>query len=206
MAVIEPGMKFGFLTTLRQEKKDGRWHWLVKCDCGNQKLMQHSSLNRKIRPSKSCGCKRVELLRKAQTKHGCSVKDDSPEYRTFVTWQAMLWRCHNKSRRDYADYGGRGITVCRRWIDSFEEFRADMGIKPDGMTLGRIDNDLGYGPDNCRWESPKQQARNKRNNHLVEWRGAIKTITEWALETGIEKSKLRQRIVSGWPVEKAMTQ
>lgn len=205
MAAIEPGMAFGFLQVIRKEMVNGRGMWLVLCECGTQKHVQPSQLHGAKRPTKSCGCKKIGLLRAAQTTHGCSVKNNSPEYRTYISWQSMLWRCYNQKRRDYAHYGGRGIIVCKIWKDSFAKFRADMGIKPERMTLGRIDNNLGYGPDNCRWESFTQQARNKRNNHLVEWRGAIKTITEWAIETGIEKSKLRQRIVAGWPVEKAMS-
>jgi len=200
MSVVEPGMRFGFLTVLRRGKTR---YWVVKCYCGVIKEVQHGQLRTKERPIKSCGCKRIELLRKARTVHGDSIKG-CPGFKTYIAWQSMLWRCKNKNRSDYKSYGGRGITVCERW-ESYPHFLADMGRAPENKSVGRIDNEGMYEPSNCRWETTTQQARNKRTNHVVEFRGVSKTITEWALETGIEKSKLRGRIVAGWPIEKALT-
>ena len=100
MAVVNVGQRFGFLVVQSKARIEGRTFWNVLCDCGKEKRVQQAQLHGAPRPIKSCGCKRIVLLRAAQTVHGCSTKNDSDEYRTFITWQSMIWRCENKTRKD----------------------------------------------------------------------------------------------------------
>ena len=116
-------------------------------------------------------------------------------------------RCHRPSCRAYSNYGARGIYVCDRWRESFENFLADMGPKPSpAHSIDRIDNNLGYSPENCRWATWHEQSRNKRVNLLVEHRGKRQCLTDWARDTGIHVNTLRFRIKKGWPVERALTE
>lgn len=123
---------------------------------------------------------------------------------TWKAWSAMRDRCLTPTNKSYPRYGGRGITICDRW-ESFEAFLADMGERPKGTTLGRIDNDGPYSPDNCRWETARQQANNRRNNVRVRWRGEERTVAEWARIVGLERKTLEYRIRSGWDAERALT-
>lgn len=123
-----------------------------------------------------------------------------PEYRV---WAGMWTRCTNKNERAFKYYGQRGIKVCERW-KSFEMFFADMGERPKGYTIGRIDNDKDYSPENCRWESVKEQARNKSNNRLIEYKGETKTLAEWSEETGIGHATIINRLKSEWTIAEAL--
>jgi hypothetical protein len=117
----------------------------------------------------------------------------------------MIQRCGNPSDVNYRHYGGRGIVVCGRWLESFKNFMKDMGEPPTPKhTLERIDNDDNYRPSNCRWATRKDQARNKRNNHLITHDGRTQCLAAWAEELGIESSLLRYRL-KRWPIEKALT-
>jgi hypothetical protein len=123
---------------------------------------------------------------------------------TYTSWALMKDRCVNKNYRRSDRYMGRGITVCKRW-QGFENFLADMGERPPGLTLDRIDNDKGYFPGNCRWATWTQQQRNKSNNRLLTFRGKTKTASEWAEQYGMTMSRLCRRIGrDGWPLEKAL--
>lgn len=131
--------------------------------------------------------------------HGLS---GSPVY---LTWQNMKNRCSKPEHRDYPDYGGRGIRVCKRW-QRFENFYADMGNRPKDRTLDRIDNDGNYAPNNCQWSSPKEQARNKRNNRNITWKGETLCLMGWAERTGLHHSAILARLdCYGWSVEDALT-
>lgn len=123
-------------------------------------------------------------------------------------WLGMKQRCYNENNPKYPLYGGRGIRVCDRWLDSFEAFYEDMGDRPsDSHSLDRIDNDGNYEPDNCRWATPKQQARNRSTNHDITYRGETKTLKEWAKELGMNRITLFTRLERlGWDVEKAFTE
>lgn len=123
---------------------------------------------------------------------------------TWVSWSAMLNRCRNVNAADYKRYGGRGISVCQSWLD-FVEFLRDMGIRPEGTTLGRIDNDGDYEPSNCRWETAKDQGRNTRSNVLLTYNGETRTVVEWAEHLHVSAPMIYQRIASEWPVEEALT-
>lgn len=124
-------------------------------------------------------------------KHGMT---DTPTYRS---WAAMLTRCTNDKLPQYKDYGGRGVTVCERWFD-FCHFYADMGVRPDGKSLDRIDNDKGYSPDNCRWATRTEQNKNSRHNVHLEYDGKRMLLSEWADALGIGRTTLTKRVQAGW--------
>lgn len=166
--------------------------------CGSIKIYQKSNLSK----SKSCGCMTKQILRDHQKKHGLSkiYGKETPEYKT---WRSMIARCKNVNHKSFEAYGGRGIGVCSRW-ESFEKFFLDMGLRPKDMALGRIDNDKGYSPSNCRWETPKQQARNRRGNHNLTVMGETKTISEWSEITGILHCTISRRVEMGWTPRQAV--
>lgn len=117
----------------------------------------------------------------------------------------MVARCTNPNRPDYAYYGGRGVGVCDRWRQSFAAFLADMGEKPVGLSLDRIDNAHGYEPGNCRWATKYEQMQNTRGTRLLTHRGRSMGLAAWAREIGINKESLRTRLMRGWSLEKALT-
>lgn len=122
---------------------------------------------------------------------------------TYCSWQNMKTRCTNPSHAQFKDYGAKGITMCSRW-EKFENFLADMGERPEGRTLDRIDNDKGYEPGNCRWATAKEQAREKRRN--LTHNGITLSVTDWAAKLGIKQATLNARLNRhGWSVEKALT-
>lgn len=145
--------------------------------------------------TRSCGC----LLRETITKHG-GYK--SPVY---SVWHAMVTRCRSPNDPSWPDYGGRGIRVCDRWLDH-GAFLADMGQRPPGHTLERIDVNGHYEPGNCRWATPMEQANNRRNNRLITYEGQTHTVAEWARRVGLTKGCLLHRLCVGWPIERALTQ
>ncbi len=121
-----------------------------------------------------------------------------------VSWVAMNYRCNNPNSKDYARYGGRGISVCAEWSD-YSIFAQDMGLRPCGMSLDRIDNNGNYCKENCRWATPKQQSRNCRNNLRATYRGITKTVIEWCEELGLPYRLTRLRILRKWTPERAFT-
>jgi hypothetical protein len=153
------GKRFGKLIVLRKtnrRKNDGCVIWECQCDCGNIVDVSTTRFNPKHRPTRSCGCLHQDKV----VFHGHNR--DNNVSSTYQSWKAMKARCSNPNNVKFDLYGGRGIKVCERWINSFENFFEDMGEKPKGMTLGRIDNDGDYEPSNCRWETYNQQNRNRR--------------------------------------------
>jgi hypothetical protein len=123
---------------------------------------------------------------------------------TYNVWKGMIQRCINSSSKDFKRYGARGITVCERWLN-FQAFLEDMGNKPDGMSIERINNSLGYSKENCQWISPKEQARNRRNNKTYQWNGKVCCVSELAEISGLERKTLEYRLRIGWDVQRAMT-
>lgn len=124
---------------------------------------------------------------------------------THLTWTNMVARCTNPNRPDYRYYGGRGITVCDSWRNSFAAFLADMGVRPDGLSLDRIKNELGYEPGNCRWASKYEQMQNTRATRLLTLGDKTMGINAWAKTLGINKESLRGRLLRGWTLEAALT-
>ena len=123
--------------------------------------------------------------------------------RTYCSWQSMLKRCRNPRTVQWKWYGGRGIKVCERWL-SFETFLADMGERPAGASLDRIDNDGNYEPGNVRWATRYEQAMNRRCVLRLTAAGVCLTVVEWSSRTGIKKGTIRMRLLRGWPVERAI--
>jgi len=152
------GMMFGRLTALKLVGKTpaGMSLWLCACECGNKRVVMVSSL--RYGSTTSCGCIRVEQQRKSFLRHGMSGT------REHHTWLSMLQRCYNENNPRYEHYGGRGISVCDEWRDDFAAFYRDMGPKPIGLSIDRIDNDGDYNRDNCRWATASEQNYNTRRS------------------------------------------
>ena len=149
------GQKFGRLTVIERSPRRGdQAFWICKCDCGNTTTSSGNDLRRRG-DKQGCGC-----LSLAQVTHGHT---DSPSY---ASWEAMIRRCESPGSASYQYYGGRGISVCNRWRESFSAFLVDMGERPPGMTLDRIDPNGNYEPGNCRWATPVEQGRNTRRVKL----------------------------------------
>ena len=167
---------------------------LAKCDCGSVFVFRYDQMTHDSRV-RSCGCLRKQGTR---TTHGMT---GSPEHQT---WKRMNTRCNDKSNIKYPQYGGRGITVCDRWRE-FSNFFADMGPKPSGYSLDRIDNDKGYSKENCRWATPVQQCRNRGITRLVSAFGETRNMAEAAETNGIKYATLKSRLRAGWRPEDALT-
>lgn len=125
-----------------------------------------------------------------------------PEY---LVWRSMHARCYNPATKSYKHYGARGIKVCDRWR-IFENFSADMGHRPEGYSIERIDNNGDYEPSNCRWATRIEQCSNRRYNRLLTFKGVTKTLSQWARDIGVKRTTLRQRLFLGWSVDRALTE
>lgn len=172
-----------------------------QCLCGTIRHVLTNDLKRGV--SKSCGCSSKERIGKPNIhtkKHGMT---GTP---TFTSWVEMRRRCrnNNKNRPDYKNYAGRGISFCNEW-DSFSSFLNDMGKRPEGTTLERVDNNKGYSKDNCIWANRKIQERNKRTNRVFSIDGKLMTVAEISEKYGINYYTLYGRISRGWDVLKAIT-
>ncbi|MFI7073581.1 hypothetical protein [Micromonospora sediminicola] len=159
------GRRFGALT-VREEAppvaRSGNLQVRADCDCGGSKVISILKLEQRLPGWDHCGCQskaRWSAVGKSNREHGHRRPTPSPTYRS---WQAMRDRCYRPSTNGYASFGGRGIEVCDRWRDNFGAFLHDMGERPEGMTLDRINVDGNYTPDNCRWATPSQQIANRR--------------------------------------------
>lgn len=197
------GLRFGRLTVLSFAGKVGLREacWNCRCDCSNTSVVSGHNLKRGM--TNSCGCLKTEhgrnLAEQAVT-HGHARLGKTP---TYLQWTRMRSRCFDRTN---PYYGGRGITVCDRW-KSFENFLADMGERPLGHSIDRINNDGNYEPGNCRWATQKEQCRNQRDNHVLEFQGRRACLAEWAEVCQIPYHTLKQRINNyGWTVDRALTE
>lgn len=177
------GQRFGKLIVKCWDTGAGAWACI--CDCGRTRLSTSTHLEEGR--NTSCGC--------ARPKHG------GKGTRAFAIWQGMLERCRRQSHKNWADYGGRGITVCERW-QRFQNFFADMGEPPIGATIERKDNDGNYEPGNCRWASRVEQARNRRNSIRITYAGRTQSLAAWAEEFGANYWLLNTRHRLGWSPER----
>jgi len=127
--------------------------------------------------------------------------------KVYRAWKAMRSRCLNPNAGNFEDYGGRGITVCDRWVDSFENFYADMGDPPSWeYSLDRINCEGNYTPSNCRWADYETQCNNKRSSHFVEFKGVKLSLSQWERRLGLKPFTLTQRLTKlGWTIERALT-
>lgn len=191
------GQRFGRYTVLyfsgRSSGRSRAIKWLCRCDCGIEKEVVGSKL--KNGTTVSCGCHRIEKA----TRHG---QCKQPEY---MAYSHMKARCLNRNNTAWKHYGGRGISVCQRWLDSFEDFLADMGVRPSpSHTFGRIDNDGNYCPENCRWETMAEQNLNKRTSRLLTLGNETKTLAEWCSENGADYKRVEGRLRLGWDLLSAI--
>lgn len=195
------GIKYGRLTAIKRVgvNNSGNATWLCVCECGQQTSV--GSNNLRSGHTKSCGCLGRELrLRHGHNRRGKTTK-------AYTAWHGMIQRCTNNKSRKYDSYGGRGILVCDRWL-VFENFISDMGNPPTGnCSIDRVDNNGDYCPENCRWATIKQQARNTRRNRLLTFSNKTQCLAAWAEEYGIKSSVLWSRLFRcGWPMGRALTE
>jgi hypothetical protein len=191
---------FGRWTVIERAENtaQGQTRWLCRCECGNQKVVTRTVLT--SGKSSSCGCLKRETTIARNTKHGHATEGISP---TYHTWSGMTNRCNNPSHRSYKDYGGKGIRVCENWA-TFEGFLADMGEKPEGMSLEREKNEKSYCKENCVWANAKTQARNKTTTKLLSYQGQTKSVAEWAQLLQVPYSTISYRVQQGWSDEDAL--
>ena len=201
------GERHGRLIAVNRAGPDkwGAALWRFLCDCGEKNYVARiDQVRRGI--IVSCGCHKKERSagNEYSLKHGHKRRDwQSSEY---TSWRNMRQRCHSPNADGYDRYGGRGIRVCDRWRDSFKTFLSDMGKKPTPRhTIGRIDRDGNYDPGNSRWESAKQQGRNRGNNRTVVYLGQEMTIAEACEKGGINRNVVDARLRLGWTPERAVT-
>lgn len=192
------GVVFGRLTAqsfLGTGVKNGKPYWRCICSCGN--VVEVSVYSLLSGHTSSCGCLQRDITAERLTIHGLH---GTPEHSVY---NSMLQRCYDEKSIAYKSYGGRGIKVCDRWKDP-QLFQDDMGPRPEGMTLERKDVNKDYSPDNCVWASKKDQARNRRNNVIVEFNGKVACMSEHAEDHALSASTVGRRIKRGWSIEKAL--
>lgn len=197
------GQKFGRLTIVEDSKKrdkHGGVIWKCQCTCGEVVFIRSRSLIKGH--TRSCGCfsrqRASEVTTERMTSHGKSY--DPIHY----IWDTMKSRCYNSKNLSYPRYGGRGIKVCDRWLNSFENFYEDMGDPPKGMSIERIDNSGDYSPENCRWATAAEQARNRRSNRLVTLGKKTMLLIEWQEQLGVSRSTYYSRLKRGLSIEEAL--
>lgn len=177
----------------------------VRCECGTVTIKYRAFVRNG--GTQSCGCLQRERTKGVNTRHGHARRDQQGRKlsREYVTWQAVIYRCTNPRSKYFRHYGGRGIGVCSRWrvgengVPGFECFLADMGPKPSSShSIERIDNNLGYSPENCCWATRAEQARNRRNNHLVILDGQALPLVDACVITGQKYGRAVERLRFGW--------
>lgn len=201
------GKKYGRLTVLEfvetKEEQKGKYvrYYRCKCDCGNEIVVRGSALRNGN--TKSCGCYRKEYVTQKNTTHGMT------DTRIYRLYRSMVDRCYNPNNKSYADYGGRGIEICKEWkgeggFENFYIWSMSNGYQED-LSIDRINNDSCYSPDNCRWVDAITQANNKRNSKKYTWNGETHSLPEWGRikPNGLGYRTLVGRIYSGWSIEDA---
>jgi len=195
---------FGRLTTLGPRFRMGVKTWQVcTCSCGNPEAVVIRADHLPNGNTRSCGCLQPGIVGGLVRTHGLS---HMPEY---GSWSCIIHRCTNANDIGWNDYGGRGVAVCSEWSDpltGFETFLRDVGPRPSARhTIDRKDVNKGYCPENCKWATYTEQARNRRNNTLLTAFGKTQCMVAWAEETGINYPALCARLTAGWELERALT-
>ena len=196
---VSPGDRYGRLEVVKELSATKKNRWIFcRCDCGSQLTVNLYKLV--TGRTQSCGCLHREQLSAAKTIHGAT---GTPEYRN---WQHLIRRCYESTGKSYASYGGRGIRVCDRWRNSFENFLSDMGPRPSpDHSIDRIDNNGNYDPENCRWATRSEQARNTRANRYLTVDGETHLLCEWSELMDLDASLILCRIRRyGWSVREAV--
>lgn len=198
------GLKFGRLLVICRGEYPRRPKiaaWFCRCVCGKAVVVPGPSLRRGL--TKSCGCLWKDWSY-SDRKHGFGRKKARrPEY---TAWASMKSRCQCKANKEFPNYGGRGIRVCRQWQKSFAQFFQDMGPRPGPRySLERVKVNGDYEPGNCRWATRPEQARNKRTNHLITANGRTQVMTDWLREVGLDHKAFYARLRAGWTEEMAVT-
>lgn len=190
---VSLGDRYGEYELIAELPNRGRKrYFLCRCSCGREVAVRFGHL--RSGHSVSCGCVKGSL----------SSLSSLPEYRI---WKGMKRRCYRPKSRGYAGYGGRGIKVCDRWRESFENFLEDMGERPSTeYSIDRIDSDGDYEPGNCRWATRSEQSRNRNDNRILEFNGERMCLLDWARRYGMKKGTLHSRLSKGWTLRDALTQ
>ena len=179
------GNKYGMLTVIkRADSINGRARWFCACDCGKECIVYGQNLKKGF--TKSCGCN----IYKNRAK---TAKNLNPKL--YRVWKGMRERCYKEKTSSYPMYGGRGISVCEEWknnYDSFYKWAMENGYK-DGLSIDRKNTNGNYEPSNCRWATPKEQARNTRRNVMIEINGTMKSLPEWCEDLGIPYDRVHGR-------------
>jgi hypothetical protein len=188
------GEVFGRLTAhnVVKRNKHNQLIWRCTCECGAECEALSFLLRRGEK--QSCGCLKKEAIARVNYRHG------KTRTKIYGIWHSMMQRCYDNNSHAFIRYGGRGITVCDKW----KSFDADMGDKPEGMSLERIDNNGDYSPGNVVWASAKAQSNNRRNNVVIEINGRKQTMQQWADESGVKLGTIWMRLKRGWNAERAI--
>ena len=191
------GNKFGRLTVLSHiGKTKGCQQWSCICECGKM-VVRDTMTFKRDHSSLSCGCQRIERVIKAKTSHG------NYNSGAYISYRKMMDRCLNPKNNTFHSYGAKGITVCQRWIDGFKFFLEDMGPRPDGCSIDRIDNSGNYEPSNCRWADISTQASNKTNNRFIIVNGVRATMAEQCRKYELNPMLVIYRVRKGMTYEEA---
>lgn len=191
---MEKYNRLTILDTFRSKEKKRRFARCL-CDCGESVVLSYNDV--KTGHTKSCGCWKRDYLKK--------VSEATIGYKyEKIVWRGMKTRCYDPDSTNYPLYGGRGITVCDRWINSFDDFIKDMGSRPSrDYSIERRDNNGNYEPSNCHWATDKEQANNRRSSRMVIYRGQTKSVAAWCDHLGLDYHRVRARILNGWDAERA---
>lgn len=199
--IDETGKRYGRLLVLEValSRKSKAPLYRCKCDCGNETMTDGTKLRNGDK--RSCGCLRRETTRELghRSTHGLRYVS---EYRI---WSSMKNRCLNENNMNYNSYGGRGVSVCEQWLESFETFLEDMEPRPSlDHSIDRVDVNGDYTPENCRWATRAEQNNNRRTSRWIEFEGRKQTLADWAREIGVSPQCLSARL-KRWTLKEALT-
>lgn len=193
------GRTFGRLIVIERAENSRfrKARWRCKCSCGNIVIVCSDNLRRGL--TKSCGCFRKDVCTKNNTTHGMYGTSE------YKSWFHIITRCQNPNDKYFKDYGGRGISICQEWRDSFLAFYNHVGKRPSlKHSIDRINNDGNYKPGNVRWSLLVEQANNKRSNVLITINNTTMNVTQWAHEIGINCHTIFSRLQRNWDPQKAV--